>query len=422
MQDREHDALAALEQIEYAARERAYPLTEFQQNMLAVQLHQPDTCVLNLPMEFSFPREVIDLDRFVQAVRQAVDFHPVFRTVLEFDRQGRVVQRFDAGLTVNVRTEEATADEYDGLRRQLNRPMQLMGAPLVHVRIFVTPTKIHMLVLAHHVMMDGGSINAILDNIARFYDGSGEPALDTYFAYLDAESKKVQTQEYAEARAYFDQTYGQTSWCNNLKPDYASDDYSSYRFMFATDVTSEVLWRVRDRLGISPNEFCAAAVLLALSEAEGERDVMLNWVFSNRMDPAFQRAGGMIIRLLPLGVTVSDDLAQTAAQVHERAREARPHSLCEWALEREKTYQNDALFLVYEGTITQMESMKRLQAARGALPSPTHTAMRRTTLQVTLRAKGLFFRFACIRSLYDEAHILAFKEALMRSIDRLVQY
>lgn len=418
----EQPDLTAPEATELAARGRAYPLTEFQRNMLGVQLRQPDTCVLNLPMEFSLPRETIDADRFVGAVARASEHHPIFRTVLELDGQGRVMQRYVPGLDLDVRAEEVTDDEYAELRARLNRPMPLVGTPLVGVRLFVTPTKIHLAVLAHHVAMDGGSINAILDSIARSYDGSCELELDTYYTYLDDESRKTDTPEYAAARAYFDQTYGQTSWCNNLKPDHSSHDYASQRFTLATDVTSEVLWRVRDRLGISPNEFCAAAALMALAEVEGERDVMLNWVFSNRVDPKYQRAGGMVIRLLPLGVHVDDDIAQTARQVHLRAREARPHSLCEWCLDHEDTYHNDALFLVYEGTLVQMESMKRLQAARGALPSPTHTAMRRTTLQVTLRSQGLFFRFACMRALYDEGHVRAFEHALRYSIDRLVRF
>ena len=414
--------LAAPEEAELAARRNAYPLTEMQRNMLAVQLMQPDTCVLNLPMEFSLPRETTDADRFVRAVARAAAHHPIFRTVLELDHEGRVMQRLDPNLELDVRADAVADEEYDELRRRLNRPMPLLGTPLAGVRLFVTPTKVHLLVLAHHVAMDGGGINAILDNVAKAYEGSDDLALDTYYTYLDDESRKADTPEYAAASAYFDQVYGQVAWCNNLRPDHASHDYSSHRFVLPTDVTSEVLWRVRDRLGISPNEFCATAVLMALSEVEGERDVMLNWVFSNRIDPKYQRAGGMIIRLLPLGVHVDDDVAQTARQVHQRAREARPHSLCEWCLDRERTYHDDALFLVYEGTLLRMESMKRMQATRGALPSPTHTAMRRTTLQVTLLTRGLLFRFACMRSLYEEAHILAFEDALKRSIDRLVQF
>ncbi|MBR3326126.1 MAG: hypothetical protein IKG22_02235, partial [Atopobiaceae bacterium] len=66
--------------------------------------------------------------------------------------------------------------------------------------------------------------------------------------------------------------------------------------------------------------------------------------------------------------------------------------------------------------------MKRLHAQRRTLPSPTHTVMRRTSLQVSLFEQGMLFKFIYARNLYDESHILAFKDALKRSIDRLVQF
>lgn len=416
---REAYGFADPEEVERAARERSYPLTEFQRNFLGVQLCQPETCVLNLPMVFSIDRTTVDVERFARAVQRAVDHHPIFRTVLELDGQGRVMQRYAADLPYEVAVEELSDEEYDELRGRINRPMRLLGVPLVQVRLFATQTQVHLVMIAHHIALDGTGINVILDSIARVYDGYDELATDTYFTYLDDESKKSQGTSYAEARTYFDETYGQKAWCNNLGPDHETEDFTSARLMFVSDVTPDVLRRVKERLNLSPNEFCATVALLSLAEVEGERDVMLNWVFQNRVNPVYENAAGMLIRLLPLGVTVGGDVAEVARQVSRLSRDAIAHSSYEWCLEHEDTYRDDALFLVYEGSILAMESMRRMRAKVGPLPSPTRTVMRRAALQVTERPQGLFFRFAYQAGLYDEAHAQAFRDALVRNIQLL---
>ena len=417
-----HDDLSGAKEVELAARRRTYPLTEFQRSMLEVQLCQPNACVVNLPLVCSMPREAIDVERLVQAMRQAVDHHPVFRTILEFDGQGCIVQRYDASLPYEIPVAEVTDEEFDALRGSLNRPMRLLGASLVDLRLYVAQTNVHLVLVAHHAAVEGTTLNVLLESVVRGYEGNAELAPDAIFSFLDEASKKAETAAYAEARAYFEREYGQTKWCTNLKPDYASNDLSSANFMLPTSVTSKVLRRVRERLGISPNEFSALAALMALAEVEGEPNVRLDWVYQNRANPTYHDAAGMLISLLPFGATVGDDLSKMAAQVHDRSRAARPHSSYEWCLAHEKLYESDALFLVYEGSILQLDVMKRLHAQRRTLPSPTHTVMRRTSLQVSLFEQGMLFKFIYARNLYDESHILAFKDALMRSIDRLVQF
>lgn len=417
-----HDATRDAGRLAQDALRRAQPLTGFQRSMLEVQLCQPTACVLNLPMIFSMPRASIDVERFVQAMRETVDRYPIFRTVLEFDGQGRVVQRYEPRLRYELAVQEVSDEEFEALRPTLNRPMRLFGASLVDLRLYVAQTSVHMLLSAHHVALEATSINVLVESIVRLYEGKEGLAPDTFYAFLDEAGQGEGRPGLAQARAYFEREYGQTAWCCNLKPDYVSDDLSSASFRFIAPVTPEDLRRLRDSLGISPTEFCAQAALMALSEVEGERDVRLSWVYQNRANPAYRDAAGMLIALLPLGVTMDDDVAKVAAQLHERSRAARPHSAYEWCFEHERLFESDALFLVYEGPLLDMDAMRRMQAQMSVPPSPTHTVLRRTSLQLVQLPQGLLFKFIYARSLYSEEHVNAYKEALLRSIERLVQF
>ena len=160
-----------------------------------------------------------------------------------------------------------------------------------------------------------------------------------------------------------------------------------------------------------------------MADTEGEKDVMLHWVFQNRITPESETAAGLTIRLLPVGVSLPErddsDLSSILRQVSSRIRDGIAYSSNDWCLDNESVFQNDALFLVYEGSIMDMESMQNHDALTEILPNPDNTAVRRTALQVSATPAGLVFRFIYIAALYDAAHIAAFKDSMEKWINRL---
>ena len=138
---------------------------------------------------------------------------------------------------------------------------------------------------------------------------------------------------------------------------------------------------------------------------------MLHWVFQNRISPESEKAGGLTIRLLPVGARISSgaDIKETLRQISARIRGGIANSSDEWCL------------LVYESSILEMGSMKEHNAITEILPNPDGTAVRRTAMQILSMPTGLCFRFIYIEALYDAEHIAAFKKALEKWIDMIME-
>lgn len=163
------DDPSAAEEVEMVARRRTYPLTEFQRSMLEVQLCQPNTCVVNLPLVCSMPRESTDVDRLVQAMRQAVDHHPVFRTILEFDGQGCIVQRYDASLPYEIPVAEVTDEEFEALRGSL----KVMRRTSLQVSLFEQGMLFKSIYARNlydesHVLAFKGALKRRIDRLVQF--------------------------------------------------------------------------------------------------------------------------------------------------------------------------------------------------------------------------------------------------------------
>lgn len=407
-----------IEERERAARKREYPLTPFQLNMFDYQLCAPQSCMWNIPMMFTISAESVDVSRFRDAVRKMMEHHPIFRTIVFFDEDGRVMQRYEPSIRPESRFEELSEAEFGKRRTELNHPIRMMHAPLIETAVFLTEDHLYFFLLSHHIMIDGTGLNLLLESLWDYYDGEKEPAVDTWFAYLDQEQKNKDQSRYRQAEQYFKQEYEDSKWCCNLKADRESRDLNVQSFTIQSALTESKLQKIKQNTQLSPNELCAAITLLAMSETESEERVMLHWVFQNRLTPESESAGGLTIRLLPVGVSVSpdEDRKEVLRRISARIREGIANSASDWCLANESVFQNDALFLVYEASIMDMECMKAHHAEVEILPNPDDTAVRRTAMQVLAASDGLIFRFLYIGALYDEAHIASFRKALEKWI------
>ena len=406
---------------EEIARGREYPLTAFQLNMFDYQLCAPKSCMWNIPMLFSVSLRETDAPRFIEAAKRMAEHHPVFRTTIRFDEDGRVVQSFDPAVDLPIKVENVSEEEFERIKPVLNRPIEMLHSPLISVRIFVTETNIYMFLFSHHMVVDGSGINIMLNTLWNYYDGEETPPVDTWYTYLDEEQKNTYRKRYEQAAQYFRQEFEDIKWCDNLKPDHTSNDMKYKVVVLQSDLTAERLKKIKASTGLSPNELCAAISLLAMAESEGEENVMLNWVFQNRMSPESENAAGLTIRLLPVGAsfTGDEDITAFLHQVSARIRDGIANSSNDWCLDNESVFQNDALFLVYEASIMDMESMSKRNAVVEILPNPDSTAVRRTALQVLAAPAGLVFRFIYVSSLYEDAHITAFTRSLEKWIKKL---
>lgn len=410
---------------ELKSRKHAYPLTPTQLKMFDFQLYTPKSCMWNLPHLFSFDKGQIDVARFVEAVNQAIDHHPVFRTVFGFDENGTIVQYLSEEIDAHAKVEPVSDEEFDVLIGTANTPFVLIGSPLIRASLFETPTRFHFLLLSHHVVIDGMGINAVLNTVEALYEGihSGDLPLDIYYSWLEDQRAIQASEAFAESKQYFDETYGTGEWCNNLTPDNVTRDSTRVWHDFMVRIPDDVMARIEKENRLSKNGLCAALILLALRETEGRERVMLSWVYSNRNTVASESAAGLMLKFLPLGIAIPDDaeMDQVFRMVAQRSAEAIAHSSYDWLPGKEEAFETDPLMMVYESSILDFQAMRRISADVQStfLRDPSNASVGRVSLQIIETPDGMLFRAFYAQAFFDEGHVDRFHAAMRGFVEKL---
>ena len=405
------------EQKELAARKGQYPLTAFQLNMFDYQLYNPKSCTWNLPVLFTFDNTAIDTPAFEAAVNKAIAHHTIFRTVLSFNNDGQVVQYIDDTTDAYLKTINCTEEEFIGIKEQLNKPFRLIGNPLIYLSLYETESKLYLFFMSHHIMIDGMGINTVLNSIAAFYSGK-EPPMDMFFSYLDEEKQQKSSKRFLDSKRYFEEKYGIKAWCNNLTPTKQVSDNLSDGFSIVTTPDKAKLKYMEEKYHLTKSGICAAIALLTLHDCENKNDVMINWVFHNRTNSAKENSSGLMIKLLPIGVTVNDsaDYTDVLKDVSEQITKGIANSAYDWCLENEEVFVNDALFMVYESSILDMPAMKQFGAVSEFIDDPTHTIIRRTSMQILDIGDDMYFMFYYLAGVFSTEKIAKFKSSAEKYI------
>ena len=391
------------EERELEARKGEYPLTAFQLNMFDYQLYNPRSCTWNLPMLFTMRKDAVDIGRFEAALNRTAAHHTVFRTLLRFNENGHIVQYIDDDALSAVETVKCTDEVFAGIKDRLNTRFTLIGKPLIYMKLYETESRLYLLFMSHHIMIDGMGIRSVLESVKAFYNGT-EPPMDMFYTYLDEEQRRKSSRQYLDSKQYFEQTYGGRDWCRNLTPAVQVRENLSDGFSIVIKPDKSRLEELEKQYHLSRSGICAAIALLTLHDCENKDKVLINWVFHNRTDQARENSSGLMIKLLPIGVEMGGniDTGEVFKEVSRQITGGIAHSACDWCLENEEVFVNDAMFVVYESSILDMPAMDQFGASVEFLADPTHTIIRRTSMQIIDVGDEMHFMFYYLAGMFSE--------------------
>ncbi|MBE5847088.1 MAG: hypothetical protein E7300_05360 [Lachnospiraceae bacterium] len=195
---------------EEIARKKEHPLLSEQLAALDWQLAGPHTTMNNYPFFFRFGNDV-DLTRLAAAVENVLKAHGVFSTILSFNEDGDIVQKYDPNTDKKVVIEKISEAELVNLREHLVRYYKLIGSPLFRAKIYETEAGGYLFIDIHHLIGDGTSIPILLRDISDSYEGESLEE-DFYFANLTRLEEKTHTDIYAKAKEYYTARENEHEW------------------------------------------------------------------------------------------------------------------------------------------------------------------------------------------------------------------
>lgn len=380
----ERGAGESLDEREDMERKKPHKLSPMQIEMVDNQFAKfQSTMFNNMSYFFRFARKT-DPDKLQKAVNAAIGNHPALAMKISFNDSGELVQTYAPEINREVQYEYLSDLEIIELSKDLIRPFNIFREPLVRVRLFKSSRYIYMFFDVHHLAMDGSSLSILLTDIIRAYRGEALPR-DYYCTYLAKEEKLRASPQYQEDKAYFLSTYGGYDWCNIPEPDKDNEaelhlEADSRQIKLPFDEAD--LAAAEKRLHTSRSVLAIAAAIQALYEFSGQKHIMTNWIFNNRLGGYAANSVGMLIKNLPVGVHMEqiDSVETLLAEVKKQVTEGITHSSYDYFAANDSPYQNDPMEVNYQLNINADE-LDELQPFYLPLPNKYHAPGARLELE-----------------------------------------
>jgi polyketide synthase PksN len=152
------------------------PLSEGQRGLWALHKMEPDTYSYNVPVCLSCER--VDETALEKALRDTVSRHPILVATVREDSDGPYLSPGDIG---GFRVDRADISDVpadgvlDHLKELAKRPFDLASGPLVRVSVLArAEAEVYVLVVVHHVILDGPSLCLVLDTLLHAYQARVE--------------------------------------------------------------------------------------------------------------------------------------------------------------------------------------------------------------------------------------------------------
>lgn len=402
-------------------RQNSYPLTEVQKKYLDEMLREEGKLGAVLARLFSFP-VFADARKICDSVNQMINNRPEFGTVFFRDENGLVKQKYCEDKLPRVSVEKMSEAEFDRIKYDLLKPFAPFDSPFGIARVFETEKNIYLLIAMSHAMSDGSGERIYLNDVIKAYLGR-ELTQDTFYTYLEKNKKLSLSDSYEKAKAYYDKKYGNTEWLRCLPSDADGDDHDRIFYKSELSFTQAQITEAVRKFGISNNVLFASAVLIAAAWFTSRNAVLMNWTFQNRTEKIFERAAGILMKRLPLGIVIDTDttLADVFAEIKEQIIDGISNSAYEWVSLTENCLDNETMSFVYqpEGMVDSKEiSSLGAQLVRNVLPNPG--TARKCAFMVYEYAGRTFGTVNYMKGKYSEEYISSFYSSFEKVLSEII--
>ncbi len=278
--------------VDYSVRE-VYPLTNMQKYF--VYIIRGNTTG-NLPFTFKLDNS-IDLERLRTAILDTIDAHPGLRGIIRSDGRQCMLYRDDSR-EIDVPIINLTDAEWKDRIQELLVPFAYTADDnLFHIYLFQTETSKYMLFDVSHAMGDGISMNILLEDVNKRYQGEEiEKETYTFYEYALEEQMREENGIRAKDISYISRLLKGSRLNRSIltKKD-ARDNFDEtnavIRKRFDMLVRKKILYFCKQN-GVSENVLFLTAFNYCISLFSDENDLFSNSIHSGRTDSRFTRLAG----------------------------------------------------------------------------------------------------------------------------------
>ncbi|WP_053067905.1 non-ribosomal peptide synthetase, partial [Xenorhabdus khoisanae] len=314
-----------------------YPLSFAQERMLFIEQYEQGSNVYHIPYLVQLDQDA-SLPLLDTAINRLAERHAVLRTVYRSDEHDQSYQQV---LDENLVIQSQSCDDRDRLlasvRTEIATPFDLTAEPSLRLRHYQVANSHYLLLLWHHIAMDGWSVDIFMAELAESYHAlqagrdSPLPELEiTYGDYAVWQRDYLQGDVREQQLAYWQQALaGYESLA--LPADHPRPAQVNYQ---GRDVNFELDIQLSDQLRIlaKTQETTLYTVLLSafyvtLAKLSGQADIVIGTPTDNRHHTQTQPLLGMFVNSLALRAQLqhTDSVTALIKQTHQLVTGAKAH-------------------------------------------------------------------------------------------------
>ena len=275
-----------------------YPLSMTQTGIYIECARFPNSTTYNLPNLYKLDPSV-DLERLEAAVRDVIRCHPYLLMQPIKDISGNLFAKRRDEQPFEVK--RISCDKLP-TETEMVRPYYLnSGEVLFRAEIYETKEANYFFFDTHHIVSDGGSIDILLRDIERVYQGETlEKESYTGFEYALQEAAARKSDSLKKAKDFYDSIFrgcgGETL---PVKDGNANAGTIAFERTYGTlDVPA--MKEYCDKHSITLNAFFTAAFGLALSAYTVSEQAVFTVIYNGRNDIRLENSVSMLVKTLPV--------------------------------------------------------------------------------------------------------------------------
>lgn len=293
--------------------QKLYNLTQPQLRIWNMNKIHENSRMLNIGGIVNFKKE-INIKLLIDSIENVIDNNDAFCiNLIEVDNSvkqifkentHRKIEFYDLSSKKNIKN-----DSKDLENSFFNNAINITDEYLYKFLVYKNSDRsVNLLFLAHHVIVDGWSMNLIFDQILESYNSDNKKKVDkpSYKYYIEREKEYLISTKYVEDEQY---------WVNKFR-DYPEDELyntrastEGKRIKFSLDVErKERIEKFCSNNSLSMLNFFIGVISICNSKLNQKNIFAIGMPFMNRTKKIEKRIVGMFVSTVPLKVIVNDNL------------------------------------------------------------------------------------------------------------------
>ena len=245
----------------------------------------------------------LDKQAVERCFRQLLKRHEALRTSFVL-QNGEIVQRIDEQVPFELDYHQGNAEDVNEMVERFTAQFELDKAPLFRAGIIELAKNKHVLMVdQHHIISDGVSVQLLMEEFIRLYNGETLPRLKIQYKDFAAwQNRMMKSDHFKKQELYWLNVFKTECPTLNLPLDFSRPKYQSYEgnavdFRFNKAMTERLNTAARDN-GATLYMVLLAAFHVMLSKYTSQEDIVIGTPIAGRQHPDLEQIMGVFINIL----------------------------------------------------------------------------------------------------------------------------